>query len=40
MQALVLLLIFLGGLLGMDGFREAQGSAPPMGRMIEVEDHG
>jgi hypothetical protein len=39
MQALVLLLIFLGGMLGMDGFREAQGSGALMTRMKEAQYH-
>jgi hypothetical protein len=39
MQTLVLLLFFLWGMLGMDGFREAQGSGALMGRVKEAEDH-
>jgi hypothetical protein len=39
MQALVLLLLFLGAILGMDGFREAQGSGALMERLKEAEDH-
>ena len=39
MQTLVLILFFLGGLLGMNGYREAQGSDASMGRVREAEDH-
>lgn len=36
---LVLLLLFLGGLMGMDGFRLVMGSEAPMGRVKEAELH-